>query len=63
MPAGLGSVSAHAQAPHPPGFGIGAALLQEGRPIAFLCRNFSATELNYGVGELELLAVVHAMRT
>ena len=45
------------------GFGIGAALLQEGRPVAFLCRRFSAAERNYGVGEQELLAVVHAMRT
>ena len=45
------------------GFGIGAALLQEGRPVAFLCRKFSAAERNYGVGGQELLAVVHAMRT
>ena len=45
------------------GFGVGAALLQEGRPIAFLCRKFSDAERNYGVGEQEVLAVVHAMRT
>ena len=45
------------------GFGIGAALLQEGRPIAFLCKQFPAAERNYTVGEQELLAVVHAMRT
>ena len=45
------------------GFGIGAALLQEGRPVAYLCRKFSPAECNYGVGEQELLAVVHAMRT
>ena len=44
------------------GFGTGAALLQEGRPIAFLCKQFNAAERNYGVGEQELLAVVHAMR-
>ncbi len=44
------------------GFGVGAALLQQGRPIAFLCRQFNAAERNYGVGEQELLAVVHAMR-
>ena len=42
------------------GFGIGAALLQEGRPIAYLCRKFSPAECNYGVGEQELLAVVDA---
>ena len=45
------------------GFGVGAALLQGGRPIAFLCRKFTDAERNYGVGEQELLAVVHAMRT
>ena len=45
------------------GFGIGAALLQKGRPAAFPCRQFSAAERNYGVGEQELLAVVQAMRT
>ena len=45
------------------GFGIGAALLQEGRPIASMCKQLSAAERNYTVGEQELLAVVHAMRT
>jgi len=45
------------------GSGIGSALLQEGRPIAVLCRQFNAAERNNGVGEQELLAVVHAMRT
>ena len=45
------------------GLGIGAVLLQEGRPIAFLCTQFYAAESNYTVGEQELLAVVHAMRT
>ena len=48
------------------GFGIGAALLQEGRPIAYLCRRISPAEHNYSVGatsEQELLVVVDAMRT
>ena len=45
------------------GFGIGAALLQEGRPIAISCRQFNPAERNYGVSEQELLAVVHATRT
>ena len=26
------------------GFGIGAALLQEGRPVAYLCRNLTPAE-------------------
>ena len=45
------------------GFGHGAALLQEGRPVAYLSRKFTPAERNYGVGEQELLAVVHATRT
>ena len=45
------------------GFRIGAALLQEGRPIVFLCHHFNATERKYGLGEQELLAVVHTMRS
>ena len=45
------------------GFGIGAALLQEQQPIAYMCRKFTPAEQHYGVGEQELLAVVDAMRT
>ena len=45
------------------GFGIGAAPMQEGHPIAYMCRKFSPAEQNYTVGEQELLAVVDAMRT
>ena len=45
------------------GFRIGAALLQEGRPIVFLCHHFNAAERKYGLGEQELLAVVHTMRS
>lgn len=45
------------------GFGIGAALLQEGRPTAYMCRKFSPVECNYGFDEHELLVMTHAMRT
>ena len=45
------------------GFGIGAVLLQEGRPIAFESRGMTSAECNYHIGEQELLGVVHAMRT
>ena len=45
------------------GFGIGAAVLQEGRPIAFLCCKFTAAERSFGVGEQELLGVMDAKRT
>ena len=40
--------------------GIGAALLQEGQPVAFTSRALTATERNYTQIEKELLAIVHA---
>ncbi len=43
--------------------GIGAALIQEGRPVAFESKKFSPAERNYTTSEQELFAVVHAMRT
>ena len=43
--------------------GIGAVLLQEGRPDAYESKNLSSAERNYTTGEQELFAVVHAMRT
>ena len=43
--------------------GIGAILLQKGRPIAFESRKLSHAEKNYTTGEQELTAVVHALRT
>ena len=42
--------------------GVGAVLLQEGRPTAYASRKLSSAQLNYTTGEQELLAVVHAMR-
>ncbi|GJP34010.1 hypothetical protein CLOM_g18492, partial [Closterium sp. NIES-68] len=43
--------------------GIGAVLLQEGRPVAFESRKLSPAEQRYTTTEQELLAVVHALRT
>ena len=43
------------------GFGIGAVLLQQGRPIAFESRGMTSAECNYHIGEQELLGVVHAI--
>ena len=41
---------------------IGAALSQEGKPIAFLSKKFSETEQRWSTYDKELFAVVHAFR-
>ena len=45
------------------GFGIGAVLLQEGRPIAFESCGINSAECSYHIDYQELLGVVHAMQT
>jgi hypothetical protein len=42
------------------GIGLGAVLLQDGKPVAFESRRFTDAERNYSVGKQELFAVVHA---
>jgi hypothetical protein len=42
--------------------GLGAVLLQDGRPIAFESRRLIPAEVNYSTSDQELLAVVHAMK-
>ena len=44
------------------GYALGAALLQDGQPIAFESRKLGKAEVNYSATERELLAVVHALR-
>ena len=44
------------------GFGVGAVLMQDGRPIAFEGRKMTPAETRYTVGEQELLAVHHALQ-
>ena len=43
------------------GVGLGAVLLQDGRPLAFEGKRLTSAEQNYDVGEQEMLAVVHAL--
>ena len=44
------------------GQAIGGVLTQEGRPIAYESRKLRSHELNYPTHDLELLAVVHALK-
>ena len=44
------------------GFGLGAVLIQEGRPIAFWSRKMVPAEQNYHITEQELLAVMEALK-
>jgi len=43
------------------GVGIGAVLLQDGRPVAFDGKRLTPAEQNYSIGVQELLAVIHAL--
>ena len=43
--------------------GIGAVLMQNGRPLAYESRRLIPAVVNYTTGEQELLAVVHACKT
>ena len=44
------------------GIAIGGVLTQEGRPIAFTSRKLKIHERNYPTHDLELLAVIHALK-
>ena len=43
--------------------GLGSVLMQEGRVIAYLSRQLRPHEENYATHDLELAAVVHALKT
>jgi hypothetical protein len=43
--------------------GLGSVLMQEGKVIAYLSRQLCPHELNYPTHDLELAAVVHALKT
>jgi len=42
--------------------GIGCVLMQEGRVIAYASRQLKPHERNYPVHDLELVAIVHALK-
>jgi uncharacterized protein YciI len=41
---------------------VGADLLQAGHPVAYYSRKLSGAELNYSVSDIEMLAVISALR-
>jgi hypothetical protein len=43
--------------------GLGCVLMQEGRVVAYLSRQLKVHEKNYRIHDLELAAVVHALKT
>jgi hypothetical protein len=45
------------------GVGLGAVLLQDGRPVAFESRKLLPAEQNYTVTEQKMLGVIHALKT
>ena len=45
------------------GNGIGAILIQEGRPIAFDIRPIKGKYLQKAIYEKEMLAILHALKT
>ena len=44
------------------GIGLGCVLMQEGRVIAYASRQLRKHEVNYPTHDLELTAVVHALK-
>jgi hypothetical protein len=43
--------------------GLGCVLMQEGKVVAYLSRQLKDHEKNYPTHDLELAAVVHALKT
>ena len=43
-------------------YAIGAALHQDGKPLAFFSRKFTASEINYPIYDKELLAILSALQ-
>jgi hypothetical protein len=42
-------------------FGVGAVLLQEGRPVAYFSKKLNQAERNYSTTEKELAGVLYAL--
>ena len=45
------------------GLGLGGVLMQDGRVVSYASRQLQPHEFNYATHDLELAAVVHALKT
>ena len=43
--------------------GLGGVLMHDGRVVSYASRQLQPNELNYATHDLELVAVVHALKT
>jgi len=59
LPTGSGSYTVYCDALH---IGLGAVLMQDSRVIAYASRQLKVHEKNYPVHDLELAAIVHALK-
>jgi len=59
LPTGSGSYTVYCDASH---IGLGAVLMQDGKVIAYASRQLKVHEKNYPVHDLELAAIVHALK-
>ena len=59
VPIGSGSYTVYCDASH---IGLGAVLMQDGKVIAYASRQLKVHEKNYHVHDLELAAIVHALK-
>jgi len=59
LPTGSGQYTVYCDASH---IGLGAVLMQDGKVIAYASRQLKVHEKNYPVHDLELAAIVHALK-
>jgi len=59
LPTGSGPYTVYCDASY---IGLGAVLMQDGKAITYASRHLKIHEKNYSVHDLELVAIVHALK-